>query len=157
MGMSAAEDLLQLTAAGGSFALLFVGLLSIFDIEPSVSILHGLTQSGLLVFGGFLCLQGETRLFYGVHETVQENFGFALKPSGRAVAYVISGLYCLGARAVILHEGGSYSTTVGLLWRLCCFLMLASGVASAWQWHSQRRLAVLSANASDVDAYYISA
>eukprot|EP00929_Paragymnodinium_shiwhaense_P043077 TRINITY_DN22198_c0_g1_i1.p1 TRINITY_DN22198_c0_g1~~TRINITY_DN22198_c0_g1_i1.p1 ORF type:complete len:159 (+),score=25.81 TRINITY_DN22198_c0_g1_i1:81-557(+) len=157
--MSSMDELQALAGAAAACAMALTALLSLLDMGFSMSVLHGLCQSFALLVGGFICLQGETRLFYTYSEAIRENFGFALKPLGRSSAYFLAGLYCIGARGELVaeqeleHKGPS--SAFGFLWYICCLLMLLGGVASLWVWRSERRTALF-APQGDIDGYYIS-
>eukprot|EP00931_Biecheleriopsis_adriatica_P074108 TRINITY_DN48248_c0_g1_i1.p1 TRINITY_DN48248_c0_g1~~TRINITY_DN48248_c0_g1_i1.p1 ORF type:complete len:183 (+),score=24.69 TRINITY_DN48248_c0_g1_i1:69-551(+) len=159
--MSSAEECTALAGAASACAMPIVALLALMDVEFSASVLHGITRSLLLAGLGLVCLQGETRLFYTHHEMVQENFGFALKPLGRGVSYLMAGLYCVGARAASVAQATAaketVSATFGFAWYICCLAMLFGSATSLWAWHGQRRAAYMDGDGGpDLDAYYIS-
>jgi len=159
--MGAGEDCATLAGAAGAVSMVTASLLCVLDLAFTASLLQSAAEIALLLLGGFLCLQGETRLFYNHHEVIQENCGFALKPIGRGATYLVSGLYCFGARSAFLVEstadGTGHSSAFGLLWYACCLLMLCGGAASLWTWRAERRSSALSAGLSnDFDNYYIS-
>jgi hypothetical protein len=159
--MGVGEDCATLACHGAAVSMVAASLLCVLDLAFSASLLQSTAESVLLLLGGFLCLQGETRLFYSHHEVIRENCGFALKPLGRGAAYLISGLYCVGARSAFLAEsdadGTGHSPAFGLLWYICCLLMLCGGGASLWTWRAERRSSALDAGLStDFDNYYIS-
>mmetsp|Transcript_17015 Transcript_17015/g.34783 ORF Transcript_17015/g.34783 Transcript_17015/m.34783 type:complete len:158 (-) Transcript_17015:227-700(-) len=156
--MGSVEDCVALAGASGACAMAFVSFLSLLDLAFSASVLRAAAESVVLLMGGLVCLQGETRLFYSYHEVVQENFGFALKPLGRGSAYLLAGLYCSGARAASSVEASEgRSPAFGLLWYACCLLMILGGAASLWTWRGERRSVALGMDdASDFDGYYVS-
>eukprot|EP00440_Ansanella_granifera_P041410 gb/GFBE01044905.1/.p1 GENE.gb/GFBE01044905.1/~~gb/GFBE01044905.1/.p1 ORF type:complete len:160 (+),score=24.95 gb/GFBE01044905.1/:1-480(+) len=158
--MSSAEEGAALAGTAGACAMPVIAVLALMEVEFSASVLHGLTRS-LVLFGlGLLCLQGETRLFYRHHELVQDNFGFALKPHGRGISYLLAGLFCVGSRAASVAQataaGENVSPTFGFAWYLCCLAMLLGSAASLWAWRGQRRAAYMEGESGDLDAYYIS-
>mmetsp|Transcript_94127 Transcript_94127/g.172514 ORF Transcript_94127/g.172514 Transcript_94127/m.172514 type:complete len:160 (-) Transcript_94127:11-490(-) len=158
--MSSLDEYITLAGAGSACAMSAVGLLNLLDVEWSPSWLHGMLQSVILMFVGLVCLQGETRLFTNYHEVVVENFGFALKHSGRGMVYLLAGLYCIGARYALVQEESAsqveHSSFFGFLWYVCCFVMLLGGAGSLFAWRAQRQMNLLSAHSNDIDAYYIS-
>ncbi|CAK0873865.1 unnamed protein product, partial [Prorocentrum cordatum] len=102
--MGVGEDCATLACHGAAVSMVAASLLCVLDLAFSASLLQSTAESVLLLLGGFLCLQGETRLFHSHHEVIRENCGFALKPLGRGAAYLISGLYCVGARSAFLVD-----------------------------------------------------
>merc|ERR1712003_591358 len=65
---------------------------------------------------------------------VQDYFGFAMVPLGRAVAYALAALHCMGARATTDH-----AALYRFVWYSGCLLMIGGVVASVFAWRKQRR------------------
>mmetsp|Transcript_26775 Transcript_26775/g.49200 ORF Transcript_26775/g.49200 Transcript_26775/m.49200 type:complete len:161 (-) Transcript_26775:47-529(-) len=150
------DEYVALVSAGSACSMGLVSLLTLLDIFRlgALAFFHTVAQSFVLLLGGLLCLQGETRLFYQYHLAVTENFGFALKPIGRGVVYTLSGLYCIGARSLINEER---LILTGFLWYTSCCLQLLGGLASVWTHRTQRRIELMTSesapDASSLDAY----
>mmetsp|Transcript_38865 Transcript_38865/g.91483 ORF Transcript_38865/g.91483 Transcript_38865/m.91483 type:complete len:160 (+) Transcript_38865:115-594(+) len=158
--MGSLEDVLNLSGAVSSGSMTLLGVMAMFEgigsLGRKMSVLHSLTESALLLLVGLTCVQAETRIFYSYHEMVSENFGFAMKPLGRAVTYLVAGLHSVGVRALVWREGGA-SPFFGFLWYLACLATLAGGLTSLWTWKQQRALASFNENCgADIDSYYIS-
>merc|ERR1711879_654230 len=91
-------------------------------------------QSAVMIFSSLLCYHGESEHFAGYHMFVDENFGFVLRPQGRACAYFFSCLYCVGLRSnvagVIINWESEFFASV--LWYTCCLMMLMGGTANMY-------------------------
>mmetsp|Transcript_25787 Transcript_25787/g.47141 ORF Transcript_25787/g.47141 Transcript_25787/m.47141 type:complete len:156 (+) Transcript_25787:72-539(+) len=154
--MNSLEDALNLSGAVSSGSMILLGFMAVFDMSGRFSFLHSITESALLLLVGLTCVQAETRVFYSYHELVAENFGFVMKPLGRAVAYLVAGLHSVGVRALVSREGGT-SSMFGFAWYLACMATLVGGVASLWTWRQQRALESFNESCgADIDSYYIS-
>mmetsp|Transcript_11073 Transcript_11073/g.24691 ORF Transcript_11073/g.24691 Transcript_11073/m.24691 type:complete len:160 (-) Transcript_11073:29-508(-) len=159
--MSSAEECAALSGCTGAYAMGLTALLSLFAAGFSDSMLEGVMRSVMLFSCGFVCLHGSIPYFaWGLHESIQENCGFALGPLGRGCAYLLAGFHCIGVRGAAVAEetalGKASSSPFGFVWYLCCLMMLAGGAASLWAWHGHRRSVLLSSD-GEADNYYISA
>merc|ERR1712113_464776 len=84
---------------GSCVAMALCAVMSLLDFE--------LSQSVVLLLGGLLCLEGEwssqQQFMHSYSAFVQDYFGFAMVPLGRAVAYALAALHCMGVRATTDH------------------------------------------------------
>eukprot|EP00927_Polykrikos_kofoidii_P032208 TRINITY_DN27509_c0_g1_i1.p1 TRINITY_DN27509_c0_g1~~TRINITY_DN27509_c0_g1_i1.p1 ORF type:complete len:163 (+),score=30.05 TRINITY_DN27509_c0_g1_i1:89-577(+) len=161
--MSSTEELLALVRATAACAMALIAIMSLLVLEFSMSMLHSLFQSLVLLICAVVCLHGETRMSHAYGDLFRENFGFAEKMVGRGVAYIFFGLYCIGARSQLVQEEIAQKITAsslfGFTWYLCCMVMLAGGAASFLAWKNQPQChgsALLPPGTCDMEGYYIS-
>eukprot|EP00401_Gymnodinium_catenatum_P055163 CAMPEP_0117502586 /NCGR_PEP_ID=MMETSP0784-20121206/23888_1 /TAXON_ID=39447 /ORGANISM="" /LENGTH=202 /DNA_ID=CAMNT_0005297871 /DNA_START=18 /DNA_END=626 /DNA_ORIENTATION=+ len=126
----------------GACSLSVLGGLSLLDSELSLAgVMRGLAQSAALLILGLACVQGErsswSQLLDSRHALVQEYLGFAMVPLGRAMAYFLAALHCLGVRGQVVQAESWFFRT---LWYSCCLLALAAAGASAWAWNNPPQL-----------------
>lgn len=152
--MASMEDFIGLAGVAGASATSLLAVLSFLEIEFSTTVLEGFCRSVLLLLLGLVCLQGETRFSYRHQDLIQDNFGFALHPLGRGVAYLFVGVYCIGVRVAASTQASS--SFFGIIWYVSSLIMMLGGIASLLAWREQRRSAAVLGNASDLDAYYLS-
>mmetsp|Transcript_71064 Transcript_71064/g.185048 ORF Transcript_71064/g.185048 Transcript_71064/m.185048 type:complete len:194 (-) Transcript_71064:91-672(-) len=145
------------TAGAGSLALL--GGLSLLDLQLSLLVvMRQLAQCLLLAIGGLTCLQGErssrAQLMDSFHAIVQEYFGFAMLPLGRAAAYALAALYCIGCRAAAVVE--EESVVFRVVWYVCCMVASVGSAASVFGWRAARQHNQLLGVEEDIvdDAYH---
>mmetsp|Transcript_58072 Transcript_58072/g.101657 ORF Transcript_58072/g.101657 Transcript_58072/m.101657 type:complete len:192 (-) Transcript_58072:97-672(-) len=159
-------DYHALAGMGGACAMVVLGALSVFDLELSTCFWSEIAQVIVLTLGGLICLQGErnnqTQMLSQYASAVQDFFGFAMTALGRAAAYFLAALHCIGVRAMSLqenHEKHVHNWLFVAVWYLCCLALLAAGSTSVMNWRiGQKPGAFINTegNGPDADAYYSS-
>ncbi|CAE8634689.1 unnamed protein product [Polarella glacialis] len=137
-----------LAGTAGACSMLSLAVLSLADLELSLKGMPCVSQIALLLVAGLACLTGErseaSQQLSWQDEVVREYLGFAMRPGGRAAAYVLALLHGLGAHAEHVEAGKPiHSGLFGSLWGLCCFVLLLGAAVSLWAWRQPQQTALL--------------
>mmetsp|Transcript_2616 Transcript_2616/g.3247 ORF Transcript_2616/g.3247 Transcript_2616/m.3247 type:complete len:188 (-) Transcript_2616:121-684(-) len=142
------QEYLAFGGAAGACSMVALSVLSLLDMELSTLML-GVTQSAVLLLGGFACLEGEqslkNQLLHWRQQAVQDYFGFAMTPLGRGTAYLLAAVHCTGVRIL----SPARTMAFGALWYCCCLCTLAACAVAVWTWrHPPQEARLLDADGS---------